>query len=323
MNNAEIEELLFLLEGEMGHFSYFPDRYALQLLTWTLENHGEMSVGQLKQLPLGKFLNKPLLKKLSGHHQRWTADLLRSYWPESIRNYEITFGQWGDVKSWERWWNQSSRKGANLVLQLNFSSDHDAAQHYFKRGWGRLDNNYACHPVRKGGRHTMAWSRIDIDWESGEALIEEIQSDWITAVIDSRKTWENAKRNYRRNEKKMNDFYEKRLTTLTRYLEALQFEIKYWPEITLYAAIELLREQCGIKKIWYHTPESGSLVKGMGRDSGAPRSHYKDLPRRFGFQRTQEWPEFISKEWGPRRKRQKKKVSKKSEPIEWHFLELG
>ncbi len=326
MNNSEIEEVLFLLEGEMTHFSYFPDRYALQLLSWALEARGEMSVGQLKQLAHGKFLNKPLLKQLSARHQRWTADLLKNQWPESARNFEITFGKWGEMKDWKRWWNQSSRRGSNLVLQLNFSGDHDAAQHYFKKGWGWLDNNYACHPVREGGRHTLAWSRIDIDWESGEALVEEVQSDWVTGLIDSRKSWQQLKETNRRRNREMNEHQEKRMRTLNLYLEALQFEMKYWPEMTLYATLELLRNQCGIKKIWYHTPESGSLVKGMGNDSGAPRSHYKELPRRFGFQRTEEWPEFIRCEWrnphGKRAKRSGRKSKQDCSPIAWHYLEL-
>lgn len=31
-------------------------------------------------------------------------------------------------------------------------------------------------------RDTLAWSRIDFDFDTGEALIEEIQSDWVRRV---------------------------------------------------------------------------------------------------------------------------------------------
>lgn len=317
MNIAEVEELLFFLKGEMAHYSYFQDRYAFQFLAWTLETHGEKSVGQLKQHAFGKFLNKPLLKKLSGKNSKWSAELLQMQWPETCRNYEITFDKWGNHKEWSRYWNQSCRKGSNLVLQLNFSEDHDLAQHKFKSGWGWLDNNYACHPVRKGGRHTLSWSRIDIDWETEEALIEEIQSDWITSLLDSRKMYQNIKNGRSRYQKKLTKNEEKLIEILASYLESLRFEVKHWPEITLAATIDLLRNQLGIKKIWYHTPESGALVKRLGTD-GVPRSHYKDLPRRFGFQRKQEWPEFIRKNWGTRRK----KIQEKCEAMEWNYLEL-
>ena len=39
------------------------------------------------------------------------------------------------------------------------------------------------HPVRQDGRHTLAWARMDVDLDAGEALIEEIQSDWIREAV--------------------------------------------------------------------------------------------------------------------------------------------
>ena len=35
---------------------------------------------------------------------------------------------------------------------------------------------WTSHPVHEGRHRTLAWARIDLDWESGEALIEEIQN---------------------------------------------------------------------------------------------------------------------------------------------------
>jgi hypothetical protein len=37
---------------------------------------------------------------------------------------------------------------------------------------------WSAHPIRRSPS-TLAWSRVDIDFENGEALIEEIQTDWV------------------------------------------------------------------------------------------------------------------------------------------------
>ena len=45
------------------------------------------------------------------------------------------------------------------------------------------------HPVASGGELTLAWSRIDLDLDRGEALVEEIQSDWVRDA-QSQSRWE-------------------------------------------------------------------------------------------------------------------------------------
>ena len=142
-------------------------------------------------------------------------------------------------------------------------------------------------------------------------MIEEIQSDWITGLLGTRRVYERMKGELSRNNRPLTEFNAHRIQVLKKYMEALHFEVKYWPEITLYAALEVLRDQLGLKRIWYHTPGSGNLLKHMGY-GGAPKSHYKDLPRRFGFRKTQEWPAFILKGRWARRKNARAKCEAES-----------
>ncbi len=37
---------------------------------------------------------------------------------------------------------------------------------------------YTGHPIHKT-RNSIAWARIDLDYLTGEVLIEEIQNDWL------------------------------------------------------------------------------------------------------------------------------------------------
>ncbi len=308
----------------MSNLFYFPDRYALQFLTWTLQHKGPMAVGQIKQHPFGKFLNKPLLKPFTAQFAKWDADLMPLFWPSQtpkLAEYELSLGQWGEAYSrWGRGWNQTSRHGFNLVLQVNFSWQHDASVSKLRKYWEPKYWNSYGHPIRKKGRPTLSWARIDIDWESGEALIEEIQSDWIMSLLYNLKDFRRKKGQPYRHCPEEKESLMRRLRCLEAYKNDIKTEVKYWPEITLFAAIELLYEQIGIKKIWYHTSESGAFVKRMGNHPGynPPRSHYHDLPRRFGFQKVDAWPEFIRKQWGTRRKH----IREQYDAVKWHYLEF-
>ena len=58
------------------------------------------------------------------------------------------------------------------------------ALHRLLRGAERDDPfYYSGHPGRAGQNATLAWARIDFDLGSGDALIEEIQSDRIRDVL--------------------------------------------------------------------------------------------------------------------------------------------
>jgi hypothetical protein len=152
------------------------------------------------------------------------------------------------------------------------------------------------HPVAGDGYQTLAWARIDMDLDRGEALIEEIQTDWIRVVMKSR-------RDFERYEADGNDqgryipYYIKELgcdsQQLNRYIEeTLQPHMALWQEAMLASAIWFLKEEIGISSIYYHTFEFGCKLK---RISGTrpPQSLYTRLPFRFCFEKTDRAPEFL------------------------------
>ncbi len=81
---------------------------------------------------------------------------------------------------------------------------------------------------------------------------------------------------------------------LRRYREeTLRRHGRYWAEYTLHAALWFVCEELGIRRIWYHTFESGLALKDI-RYSHPPRSLYTTLPRRFCFQQVAGWPAFLA-----------------------------
>jgi hypothetical protein len=92
----------------------------------------------------------------------------------------------GDVymscpKKKPRFFNQPPRPGWNLVLQLNFSSQHNRS--YTKLIKPKTEQPFQSygHPVAGIGYHPLAWARIDMDLNRRKGLIEEsrqIELDW-------------------------------------------------------------------------------------------------------------------------------------------------
>ena len=97
--------------------------------------------------------------------------LLDSYFPAGTEDYALTLGLWGEERA-STSWTQTTRAGLNVVVQLNFPAAHDRAyQRYVEPLKDPFELSF--HPIRQNGRHTLAWSRVDIDPERGEALIED------------------------------------------------------------------------------------------------------------------------------------------------------
>lgn len=63
----------------------------------------------------------------------------------------------------------------------------------------------------------------------------------------------------------------------------------------MWAAMVFLRDELGLRRIYYQTAESGPLLKRIGGMT-PPLSLYTDLPRRFCFQKTSEPPAFIEQD---------------------------
>lgn len=318
MELDQAKEIIELMPAGRTPFYYYKDRYAPFLLKEVAAK--VKTVAQLKASPFSGLCNKPIIRDyLSGCGDgRLDVESIDLLWKEPSKAFLLGLSTWYDK---DTSWAQTTRRGANLVLQLNFSNQHDALfrklikpdlQRSFK-SWG--------HPVmwkeRKGYfRETLAWARIDLDLDSGEALIEEIQNDWlrladawrrcfncrcgracrVQTAIESRKGEENAR----------------------AYLEQVLPQYReIWDEAMLTACLWFLRRELGVHRIYYHTAEHGARLKSIiGRQP--PRSLYTRLPRRFCFRKTGTTPLFLQQDRYFRNRVKRNKWQN----IEWQVLDM-
>ncbi len=287
MDKVLTEEIMACLPEGRTLFEYFKDRYAVILLAYAV---GEgKTVAECKQSHYGRLLEKPAIKNfLATVGNGWlNHHLLNNVWQTPLLNFVLTLGTWGNEKY--NSYYQTSRAGHNLVLQLNFSNEH--AQQYkqlVKPAPGET-LNYYNHPVLKKRdslffRDTLAWARIDLDFSANQVLIEEIQCDWLReaknllnqVVTKEKDRW----------------YWDIDATPeeVERYVhQVLQPYIQLWDEAMLAATIHFIRQELGIHHIFYHSYETGAMVKSCD----PPRSLYTQLPRKFCFQKTEEVPEFL------------------------------
>lgn len=320
MTPETIEMIRRILPSEMP-FPYYPDRES----PWLLAQHlkADAPVAALRAQPFGKLLDRPLVKPLvasCGGHLRPRDVLPLAHADRAIRwpdltpaaqraldpvfahawlDFTLSFDTWGTGRNWQD--AQISRKGGNLVIQLGFPSEHArvfGAQ--FDRS-KRRKLEYSGHPVRLDGAPTLAWARVDLDLDTGTALIEEVQTDWLRAV-----TWEKvrmARDGAQDRELKVMIAYEQALTA--RYA-------RIWPKVMLLATLYLLREEFAVRQVWMHQPEAGRALKSIpGR--APPRSLYTSLPRAFCMTATKGAPPFLK----PKRRRALAKVAAQGLPLFW------
>ncbi len=257
-------------------FYDFPDRYAFMLLEAAMRED-EVEISSLKKGPFRSLLKKPIVRDFLGAHGRSVVRRkdLQSAWSGEVQAYRLTLGNWPrfEEKPDQRW-DQITRRGWNLVLQLNFSMSHTRELEKFVPTW-RDHIGTPYHPIAGKGELTLAWARIDLDLETREALIEEIQSDWIQDVAYNVEVRSNEVERWKE--------YQR---------ECLKPIAKRWPDTILTAAIWFLVQEIGIRSLFYHTFESGQKLKQIGANL-PPRSIYTDLPRRFCFEETHNGPLFI------------------------------
>lgn len=304
------KEILQCLPEGRTQFFYFKDRYALLLLR--LACREGLSVRGLRQSSLARLLDKGAVKEVirsSGSGIISEEDLV-NYWPSRVHCYPISFGLWGSEK--KRRHLQTSRTGYNLVLQMNFSNVHDLCYRNLKIDEDDDWFDYGFHPTSKT-RHTMAWSRIDLDLESDTALVEEIQTDWLRFAKEA---YDKAKK-IQPDESKRNSvsgwYYDFTPSQVIEYFEKVVREhLAIWGEAMLSATLEFLLYEIGVKKIYYHSWDTGRRVKRCS----PPKSVYSDLPEKFCFQVVDEGPEFLLQSKSSRRKM--KKIDQQS----WYLLEL-
>jgi hypothetical protein len=292
MTSAELEGIISLFGQDMPHYHYFRDKYALLLAAWSV---GEGSkVADMKRSRIAGLLQKDVLKQHCARHAILTeANLLAETGPVGW-SFRQSLGAWG----WEDgWWGQVSRKGKSLVLRLDFQKDHDktVGKLGLETAIERLEGRNHMHFEES---YNLAWARIDLDWETGEVLIEEIQNDWLrnayslfsgqTARGGGRFYNWHASKGTSRNGWKFEEYYE----TVVQPLE------KVWSEAMLSATLEFVRNTLGLRLVYMHTDECGARLKDIWFESRPPKSIYQDLPKRFCFEQVNYAPTFLSRSWG-------------------------
>lgn len=326
MDKTTLNQIIRQFPKQRVLFHYFKDKYALDLLSYYV---GEgKPIREVKQSQFKGLLQKPLLKDVVSElgDGTLTQDILRSVWPVQPQVYVLTLGKWGEEGIWHQFYNQTSRPGKNLVLQLNFSNQHDVP---YKKVIHQVDRErrpfeYEEHPISKK-RNTLAWARIDFS-NNKEALIEEVQTDWIRFAQEETTTIEEM------DEK--GNVIQKRYSSLglnanrlDRYVRnVLKPHIRLWDEAVLSAAIWYLKEQLQMERIFYHTFDTGNKLKQivspwMRYTELPPKSLYTKLPKRFCFQETTEVPKILQEEKKYRKKSGRKKY-KKSKKRDWKFYLL-
>jgi hypothetical protein len=314
MNLKLLNEIIACMPKGRTVFRYFKGRYAFMLLN-NFIGEGE-KIANVKKSDFSGLLDKPEIKvalALAGKGQI-TPKILNSVWPGETYNFLLTVGCWGS--NFHRW-DQTSRRGYNLVLQLNFSTQHDRTYNKLVKPEYEMYLNYSSHPIlelydRDYFRETLAWSRIDFDFNSGEALIEEIQCDWLRRT---KKLLNSAKFHKERNRKlhkswKLNG----ELDDVIHYCEeVISTYSQIWSEAMLASTIEFIKSEIGINKIYYHSDSTGYRVKNI-KYSRPPRSLYSKLPNKFCFSKTEDAPEFLFKD------KYFKKIYKKVNKPEWYRM---
>lgn len=296
MDHESAHEVIACLGDERKIFHYYRDRYSLGLLRQLAgrQDNGELPLARLRQSPYAGLLQKPRLRRILaslGRQALSEAFIAGHDHDPQQEAFVLGIDQWGGGSYRARRRQQTSRPGCNLVLQLNLSRRHDA--NYARLGCAPGLFNYRGHPV-SGKRNTLAWARIDLDWASNTALIEEIQSDWIRDVA-----WlaERLQNKVRRGERLDSPAKLYRLdcsirTALDYCRQTLATYRPIWDEAMLWAAIGFIRDELGLAHIYYHSEQSGRLLKRIA-GSSPPRALYCDLPRRFCFTATRALPEFL------------------------------
>lgn len=303
MDRDMAERLVALLARERRIFHYFRDRYALMMLRYRIGAGAR--IADLKASRAAALLGKPVIRPLvaaCGGGRIGPDDLWEPWQAQDAATYVLGFDLWGsdDRRTWRRM--QTSRRGINLVMRLNFDRAHDAVYRRRVDPAGRQYFAFSAHPVDfdPAGRNTLSWARIDIDPESATALIEEVQSDW---VRDAACAWREARglvadKRPDANLRMMG--FDKRVKAADMcayWEEALAPHVPVWAEATLAAAVALLIDVIGVQVIYMHTAGDGCLAKRMDpKWSAPPRSLYEDLPRKFSFERTNDYPPFIRRD---------------------------
>lgn len=313
-------------------FLYHDDRESPWLLARLLP--GPARVPEIRRAPFGKLLDRPRVRPVVARCGRGLLDpraLVPAADPEAalapgapplpgaaacaglasaldmpLAEYSLTLAHWGSPEMPGQWRHeQMSRRGANLVLQLNFPPSHGAALDALLGPAARKLFECQHHPIARGvATVTMAWARIDLDLGDGEALIEELQSDWFRLA---RRWGQHQRKQTRRTRRK---------TPAGIYFdEVMPVYEAGWERVLLLAALWFLTARIGIRRIYLHRPASGARLKGI-RFVLPPASLYTDLPRRFCFAPTNDAPVFLMRDRG----KAIRNLRRSGRPVFWRLV---
>lgn len=269
-------------------YPYFRDKFALMRAAW--EAGDGLSVRDAKRSPIAGLLQRPLLQAHCARSGHISADAMRQLISAQPTEWTLrrNLGVYGIAD--DHFSAQTSRPGFNLVLRLDF--DRTQVQQALRLGLhrtvARLEN---WNHMKADEGYNLSWTRIDMDWDTGEALIEELQNDWLRrakALIGEQTAWKHAE-HQRRQE-------WKRTTGLQRYhAEQLAPLENAWAEMTLCATLEFLRDGLGLHTVYMHSAQSGAIVKEIYGQP--PRYLYDDIPRKFCFTMADKPPVFLARAW--------------------------
>ncbi|HEX6591421.1 MAG TPA: hypothetical protein VF050_05445 [Moraxellaceae bacterium] len=291
MDKNTLDEVIACLPEGRTFYHYHRDRYVLLLLEQLQREHGYTDIRSLRQTAHAGLLQKNFVREWLATQGRADVplDTLLQHWPQALPHYTylLSLGRWGQDKY--NTWRQTSRPGWNLVLHLNLPMQHQRMMQA-ACDMDVMELQWRGHP-RTDDRLTLAWSRIDLDWDSNEALIEEVQSDWVRHVRGlqhrARFAQERGRQTvyWRRGEMEV--------SRLQRYAGFLLAQEKIWHEAMLSATLWFLWHELGIRRVYYHSWQTGNAVKHLTPDCAPPRSLYSELPERFGFSRCAQGPDFL------------------------------
>ncbi|MEO1293996.1 MAG: hypothetical protein AAFV62_14430, partial [Pseudomonadota bacterium] len=132
---------------------------------------------------------------------------------------------------------------------------------------------------------------LDVDLASNEALIEEVQTDWLRLAAARLKYFAE---NTPEGEQPEDIARRKRLDRARAYVnEVLKPHEKLWDKAMLTATLSFLKDELGLKTVYIHDADCGAKIKNI---SGRlpPRSLYTKLPKSFCFEPTQDGPQFLA-----------------------------
>ncbi|WP_154223243.1 hypothetical protein [Marinicella rhabdoformis] len=287
MDKELLDELMYCLSEDKTKIHYFKDKYCLFLLQQIVKE--KTKVHTLKQGAMAHLFNKPVVKNwlASCGGQQIHPWMVEQLWGLDLHHFTLTLGSWGgDSPSWQ----QTCRKGHNLVLQLNFSSQHDR---FLDKLSTRNGDQFKCHshPIH-AQKQTLAWARLDVSDDLSEVLIEEIQNDWLRKALG----WHDfLSGEEMQEEAEFHGFVNWQLLDryVNRFIKPL---LSVWHEAMLCTAVEFIRNEIGAKRIYMYEHQTGCALKQIGQYSQPPKSLYTKLPKQFGFKLSEQAPDFLQQD---------------------------